>query len=161
MDPLLEWFRENGWIGWGVGAIALAAAELLTLDLTLLMLAAGALAAGIVWFIVPSLIWVQVIVGLFTALLMLAFLRPTLLHKVRDAPGYRSSVDQLLGSAGVVTGAITSTGGEVRVDGQLWEARSYLGDAIEQGESVEVMGVDGITLLVHPAAPNQISPRNQ
>ena len=161
MDPLIEWFRENGWIGWGVGAIALAAAELLTLDLTLLMLAAGALAAGIVWFVAPGLLWVQVLVGLFTAVMMLAFLRPTLLRKVREAPGYRSSVDNLLGSAGIATAAITESGGEVRVDGQAWEARSYMGDDIEQGESVEVMGVDGITLLVHPASPHQIPPRNQ
>ena len=48
MAEFMDWVRENLWAGWGVLAMALAAAELLTLDLTLLMLATGALAGGIV-----------------------------------------------------------------------------------------------------------------
>ena len=48
--------------------------------------------------------------------------------------------------------AITAHAGEVKVDGQVWEARSYDGSVeISAGESVEVLGLDGITLLVYPA----------
>ncbi|NLE99283.1 MAG: NfeD family protein [Propionibacterium sp.] len=159
---MLEWFREHGWAGWGVLAIGLAAAELLTLDLTLLMLAAGALAAGVTWFVAPGLIWLQVVVGLITAVVTLWLLRPTLLHRVRQSPGYRSHLDQLVGSGGTATQEITNDGGEVRVDGQIWEARPNDRDLrIGQGESVEVFGIDGITLLVHPAEPNQLPHRTQ
>lgn len=157
MDWLAQWFVEHGWIGWGVLAIALAAAELLTLDLTLLMLASGALAAGLVWFVAPGLVWLQVVVGIAVAALTLALLRPALLDRVRNSPGYRSSLDSLRGSLGTATAEITAHGGEVRVDGQLWSARAFDGESvIAAGESVEVYGLEGVTLLVHPTSPPQI-----
>ncbi len=158
VDWLSGWFAAHGWIGWGVLALALAAAELLTLDLTLLMLASGALAAGIVWFIAPGLVWLQVVVGVIVAALTLALLRPALLDRVRNSPGYRSSLDKLRGSVGTATAAITVGGGEVRVDGQLWEARPFDPDlVIAAGETVEVYGLDGVTLLVHPTDPRQLN----
>ena len=40
---MLEWFQENPWALWLTLAAGLAIAEMLTLDLTLLMLAVGAL----------------------------------------------------------------------------------------------------------------------
>ncbi|SDL63345.1 NfeD family protein [Tessaracoccus oleiagri] len=161
MDAFLEWLRDNGWAGWGLLAIALAGAELFTLDLTLLMLASGALAAGVTWFVAPGLVWLQVVVGLVVAVLTLAFLRPTLLDRVRRSPGYRSALDQLVGSGGRATTEITDAGGEVRVAGQLWDARPFDADVrIEAGETVEVLAIEGITLLVHPVSPHQLPRRH-
>lgn len=153
MTWLVEWFRENGWIGWGLLAIGLAAAELLTLDLTLLMLAVGALAAGVTWFVAPGLVWLQALVGVAVAALTLWLLRPSLLDRVRNSPGYRSSLDQLVGATGVATAEVTPGGGEVRVDGQVWEARPYDPQVrILEGQRIEVFGMDGITLLVYPSS---------
>lgn len=153
MDWLVDWFRANGWIGWGLLAIGLAAAELLTLDLTLLMLAVGALAAGATWFVAPGLVWLQALVGIAVAALTLWLLRPSLLDRVRNSPGYRSSLDQLVGATGVATAEITPGGGEVRVDGQVWEARPYDPQVrILEGQRIEVFGMDGITLLVYPSS---------
>ena len=161
MGELFEWFRSAGWVAWGVLGVGLAILEIFTLDLTFLMLAAGAFAAGVTWFIVPDLLWLQVVVALLTAVLTLWLLRPTLLHKVRSSPGYRSSLDTLMGAGGTATAEITSSAGEVRVEGQLWEARPYDGQTrILEGQSVEVFGMDGVTLLVHPAAPQQIPRRH-
>lgn len=156
MDWLVAWFRDNGWIGWGLVAIALAAAELLTLDLTLLMLAVGALAAGATWFVAPGLVWLQALVGIAVAALTLWLLRPSLLDRVRNSPGYRSSLDQLVGATGVATAEITPGGGEVRVDGQVWEARPYDPQVrILEGQDVQVLGRDGLTLLVYPSGAAQ------
>mgnify|MGYP003620457939 FL=1 len=81
----------------------------------------------------------------------LFLLRPTLLAKVRKAPGYRSSLDTLVGASGRATAAITAHAGEVKVDGQVWEARSYDPSMeIAEGEAVEVCGLEGITLIVYP-----------
>lgn len=148
----MDWIRENLWAGWGVLAMALAAAELLTLDLTLLMLAGGALAGGIVALIAPGLVWLQVVVALVTAVATLFLLRPTLLAKVRSSKGYRSSLDSIVGSRGSATATITGTSGEVKVHGQVWEARAFdPAVPIEEGEEVEVFGIDGVTLSVYPA----------
>jgi membrane protein implicated in regulation of membrane protease activity len=41
--------------------------------------------------------------------------------------------------------------GQVRLDGEIWEARSDAGAMA--GETVRVIGRDGLTLIVEPAAP--------
>lgn len=153
MSDFLEWIRQHLWAGWGVLALGLAAAELLTLDLTLLMLAAGAAMGGVTALVFPGLIWLQAVVAVLTALATLFLLRPTLLAKVRNAPGYRSSLDSIVGSPGRVTATITATAGEVKVDGQVWEARSYDPSiTIDIGESIEVFGLEGVTLTVYPSS---------
>lgn len=152
MAEFMDWIRDNLWVGWGVLAMALAAAELLTLDLTLLMLATGALAGGAVALVAPGLIWLQVVIALATAVATLFLLRPTLLARVRSSNGYRSSLDSIVGSRGGATATITATRGEVKVDGQLWEARAFDPSiTIEEGEEIEVFGIDGVTLSVYPA----------
>lgn len=155
-EDLWDWITRNLWVGWGVLAAGLATLELLTLDLTLLMLASGALAGGVTALVFPGLWWLQVIVAIVVAFLTLALLRPTLLEKVRQAPGYRSSTDSLVGSNGLATAEITGTSGEVKVDGQLWNARAFdPAIRIDAGQSVEVYDRDGITLLVYPVDHNR------
>ncbi len=153
-NAISEWLAANGWLGWGALALLLAAAELLTLDLTLLMLAIGAVAGGVTALVVPDLWWLQIMVALAVAVLTLFLLRPTLLDKVRNAPGYRSSLESLVGSTGLATAAITATEGEVRVSGQIWQARSFdPAVKILQGQPIEVFGLDGVTLIVYPSGP--------
>lgn len=70
---------------------------------------------------------------------------------MRSDPGYRSSLDQLIGAQGTALTAVTGDSGEVKVDGQVWEARAYDPSIpMADGEVVEVFGLDGITLLVYP-----------
>lgn len=153
-DGFLDWISAHGWVIWGVGAMGLAAAELLTLDLTLLMLAAGAAAGGATALIFPGLWWLHIVVAIIVAVLTLVVLRPTLLAKVRNAPGYRSSLDAVVGSSGVATAAITASAGEVKVQGQIWDARAFdPAITITAGDDVEVYGIDGITLIVYPVDP--------
>ncbi len=153
-EDFVGWLTANGWAFWGVGALGLAAAELLTLDLTLLMLAAGAAAGGATALVFPGLWWLQVVVAVTVAILTLVVLRPTLLSKVRNAPGYRSSLESLVGSTGVATAEITASVGEVKVQGQIWDARAFDPSmSVGPGDDVEVYGIDGITLIVYPVDP--------
>ncbi len=153
-EGFLAWVAVHAWAFWGVVALGLAAAELLTLDLTLLMLAAGAAAGGATALVFPGLWWLQVVVAIIVAVLTLLVLRPTLLAKVRNAPGYRSSLESLVGSSGVATGQITASIGEVKVQGQIWDARAFdPAMPVEVGDDVEVYGIDGITLIVYPVDP--------
>jgi membrane protein implicated in regulation of membrane protease activity len=145
-----EWLSSNVWSVWLVLGAGLALTELATLDFTLLMLAAGAVAGGATALIFPGLLWLQIAVAVVVAIAMLALLRPTLLEKIRRMPGYRSSVDKLVGSTGVVVAEITAAGGEVKLSGEVWTARSVDGTRIAAGEQVEVYQVDGATVVVYP-----------
>ncbi len=145
-----EWLSNNVWSIWLVLGAGLALTELVTLDFTLLMLAAGAVAGGATALIFPGLLWLQIAVAVVVAILMLALLRPTLLERIRRMPGYRSSIDKLVGSTGVVVAEITAAGGEVKLSGEVWTARSVDGTPIAAGEQVEVYQVDGATVVVYP-----------
>lgn len=146
-----EWLSEHRWTAWLVLALLLAGAEMLTLDLTLLMLAGGALAATGVALVLPGAWLLQVVVGVIVALAMLFLLRPTLLAKIRKAPGYRNSINSLVGSTAITSGLIDRGQGEVKVNGDTWSARSFNQDVtIEVGEEVEVFQVEGTTLIVYP-----------
>lgn len=148
----MDWIRAHQWVAWLATSAALACAEMLTLDFTLLMLAAGALAgAGTAWLF-PGAWLAQVLVAVVVAGLLLALLRPTLLRNVRNSPGYRSSLDSLVGSQGTATREITATSGEVKVHGETWAARAMSpGGTIAEGEPIEVFEVDATTLVVYPS----------
>ena len=49
--------------------------------------------------------------------------------------------------------AITGSRGEVKVNGEVWQARSYGDVDIEAGASVEVFEIDGTTVVVYPKEP--------
>ncbi|PKQ32862.1 MAG: NfeD family protein [Actinobacteria bacterium HGW-Actinobacteria-2] len=145
----MQWLAENMWVVWLVLAGALAVTETLTLDFTLLMLAGGALAGAIVGLVFPPLWWLQIAAALIAAVALLGLLRPTLLERVRQAPGYRSSLDKMVGSAGVATAEITTSGGEAKVNGEVWSARAVDG-TIPAGTAIEVYQIDGAIAVVYP-----------
>ncbi|WP_130865766.1 NfeD family protein [Acidipropionibacterium timonense] len=148
----MNYFSRHLWLAWLVASAVLACLEMLTGDFTLLMIAAGALAGAVTAAVLPGMWLAQVIVAVVVAVLLLAVLRPTLLRRVRNSPGYRSSLDSLVGAEGVAVGQVTDGRGEVKVNGDTWTARLVTpGRVVEDGERVEVYGVEGTTLLVYPA----------
>ena len=148
---LTDWLGENSWAIWLSLAFLLGIAEIMSLDLVLIMLAVGALAAAGIAVLAPSVWWLQILVAAAVSITMLLLLRPTLLAKVRNMPGYRSSADKMVGSSGVAISQIDKSGGEIKVDGQSWSARPYSSDVvIEQGTEIEVYEIDGVIAVVYP-----------
>src|SRR6187200_3095961 len=148
---LTDWLGDNSWALWLSLAFLLSIAEIMSLDLVLIMLAVGALAGAGVAVLAPGLWWLQILVAVAVTILMLLLLRPTLLVKVRSMPGYRSSAAKMVRSSGVATSQIDKSGGEIKVDGQHWSARPYSSDlVIEQGTEIEVFEIDGVIAVVYP-----------
>jgi membrane protein implicated in regulation of membrane protease activity len=148
---LTDWLGDHAWALWLSLAFLLAVAEVLSLDLVLIMLAAGALAGAGVAVIAPGLWWLQILVAAGVSVGTLLLLRPTLMARVRNLPGYRSSTDKMVGSSGVAVSQIDRSGGEIKVDGQSWTARPYSSDlVIEPGEEIEVYEIDGAIAVVYP-----------
>jgi membrane protein implicated in regulation of membrane protease activity len=148
---LTDWLGEHAWAIWLSLAFLLGVAEVMSLDFVLIMLAVGALAGAGVAVLAPTLWWLQVLVAAGVSVGMLLALRPTLLAKVRNMPGYRSSAAKMVGSTGVAVSEISKAGGEIKVDGQSWTARPYSSDiVIEQGTEIEVYEIDGAIAVVYP-----------
>ena len=154
LETLPEWFSNHWWAVWTLAGLVLAGAELLTLDLTLLMISTGAFAAAVTALIVPGAFVVQAIVASVVALASLFLVRPMLLERVRSAPGYRNAIESLVGSHAIAKGPISHTAGEVLVNGDTWSARTV--DAhtwIPDGAPVDVYEVEGIHLIVQAVDP--------
>lgn len=150
-ENLTDWLGEHAWAIWLSLAFLLAVAEMVSLDLVLIMLAVGALAGAGVAAVAPDLWWLQIGAASGVSVGMLLLLRPTLMARVRDMPGYRSSTAKLVGSSGVAMSAITRGGGEIKIDGQSWTARPYdTTVVIDAGTEVEVYEVDGAVAVVYP-----------
>lgn len=148
---LTDWLGDHLWALWLSLAFLLAIAEMLSLDFVLIMLAVGALAGAGTAAIAPGLWWLQILVAAVVSVLTLLILRPTLIKKVRDAPGYRSSTAKLVGSTGRATAEITADHGEIKIDGQTWSARTMSPDTvIASGVEVEVFEIDGAIAVVYP-----------
>jgi membrane protein implicated in regulation of membrane protease activity len=150
-ENLTDWLGDHAWAIWMSIAFLLAVAEIVSLDLVLIMLAVGALAGGIVAVAAPDLWWLQVLTAAGVSVGMLALLRPTLLARVRDMPGYRSSTAKLVGSTGLAISQVDRAGGEIKIDGQSWSARPYSSDVvIDAGTEIEVYEIDGAIAVVYP-----------
>jgi membrane protein implicated in regulation of membrane protease activity len=148
---LTDWLGDNAWAIWLSLAFLLAVAEIMSLDLVLIMLAVGALAGAGMSVVAPGMWWLQILVAAGVSVGMLLLLRPTLLAKVRLMPGYKSSTAKMVGSSGVAVSQVDRSGGEIKVDWQSWSARPYAIDlVIEQGTEIEVYEIDGAIAVVYP-----------
>ena len=136
---------------WLIVGIALVVGEVFTVDLTLLMLAAGAFAAAGTALLTDNII-IQVVVFALTSVLTIGGVRPFLkrrlsVHHADD--GTPLSVAAIEGSDATVLERVDAESGLVRVQGETWSARAYdATQVIEPGERVKVVQVKGATALV-------------
>jgi len=136
---------------WIVLGVVLAVAEIFTTTLFLIMFAAGAFAAaGAAALGAP--VGVQAIVFAAVSALTTLSVRPTLRKHRRsalDSGEQPFGVEAIEGSTALVLERVDAGQGMVKIDGELWQARSY--DASQNfapGERVQVIQVRGATALV-------------
>ena len=138
-----------GWLAWLGLAVVLGAIEITTLDLTFLMLSAGAV-AGVGAAVIGLPFFVQVLVALATAVAMLAVVRPVALRHLRTPAESRTGVAALVGAKAITLERVDNTGGTIKLMGEVWTARSYdPHTAIEAGTHVDVVKIDGATAIVY------------
>jgi membrane protein implicated in regulation of membrane protease activity len=139
---------EN-WQAWLALAVALGVLELFSLDLVLLMLAAGAV-VGMVTSVITDAVWVQVLAAVAASVAALGLVRPSVVKRLHEGPTLVLGHDALVGKQGVVVSEVSAQGGQVRIAGEVWTARPYDDDlVIEPGAKVDVLQIKGATALVH------------
>lgn len=136
---------------WIVLGVVLAVAEIFTTTLFLIMFAAGAFAAaGAAALGAP--VGVQAIVFAGVSALTVLAVRPTLRRHQRSALASGEQpfgVEAIEGSSALVLERVDADNGLVKIDGELWSARSYdAGQVFDPGERVQVIQVRGVTALV-------------
>jgi membrane protein implicated in regulation of membrane protease activity len=140
----------GAWVVWLLAACVLGVGELHTGGFFLAPFAIGALAAAVLSFAgVPAA--AAVIVFLAASLLVFLTLRPVARSHRRLPPAIRTGAAALVGRRALVLERIANREGVgcVKIDGEVWTARSYDEDeVIDAGEHVEVVEIRGATALV-------------
>ncbi|MFK3982374.1 NfeD family protein [Micromonospora sp. NPDC050397] len=141
MEPLL----------WIVLGVLLLVAEVFTTTLVLLMFGVAALAtAGVAALGAPPLAQVLVF-GAVSALTVFA-VRPVIRRHRRSAleSGEKPfGTEAIEGSEALVLEQVDAGHGVIRIDGEIWTARSYDASQVFQpGERVRVIELKGVTAMV-------------
>ena len=138
----------DSWVIWAVVAMAFAVGEVLTLGFFLGPFAIGALIAAAVAALVDASA-VEVATFLVASALALLVVRPVARRQLRTPSALRTGTAALVGQTATVVAPVDDQGGSVRLNGEVWSARTLEGDAaIEAGRRVHVLEIRGATALV-------------
>ncbi|MDP3894244.1 NfeD family protein [Nocardioides sp.] len=147
----MEWLQGQIWAVWLGAGITLGVLEMFSLDLILLMLAAGAF-VGMTAALLGLPFAAQVLLAAGASAAMLFLVRPSVVKRLHGGPELRIGATKLVGMQGTVTDTVSALEpGRIKVDGEEWTARPFDETLIiEPGETVDVMRIDGATAYVHP-----------
>jgi len=161
------------WLWWIGAALVLGVIETLTVDLTFLMFAGGAVGGAIAAALGASFL-AQAIVFAVVSTLLLAAVRPWAKWQLLSTtPDMRTNASALIGREATALTVIDERGGRVRLGGEEWSARlvdearhavpppAHRGYAapvqalpgptrIEPGADVRVTAIDGAIAVVAP-----------
>lgn len=138
-------------IVWLVLLIVFAVGEAVTVGLTSIWFAAGALGALITSTLTENLL-IQIIVFLALSLVTLLLVRP-LARKYFIPRRVATNADRILGQEGIVTEDIDNleAKGQVKVSGTVWSARSQRDEVpIPAGTRVRILRIEGVKVFVAP-----------
>lgn len=146
------------WQLWIIAAMVLGVVEMKTSSFVTLWFAIGSLVAALV---AALGLGINFQLMLFTAVSVALFAASRTIFKealMRSASNLKTGVEAMVGQEAVVTEALSDPhGGTVRINGELWTARSLSGPVAE-GERVTVEQVDGLKLWVRrPSASLEVS----
>lgn len=139
----------NMTVVWLILLVVLVVIELITMGLTTIWFAGGALAAALI-SIPGTPLALQILVFLIVSGILLYFTRPVAV-KYFNRDRIRTNVESMIGRQAIVISEINNLEGigQVNTGGMEWSARSsYHNVVLPVGAVVTVLGVDGVKLIV-------------
>ena len=133
---------------WLVVLAILLVIEFLTLGLTTVWFAGGALVAFLV-SLAGGPLWLQLLLFIAVSVVLLLFTRP-LAVKYLNKDVQKTNVDSIPGQKGIVTATIDNlkAEGQVTIQGMEWTAREKNVNTIEKVKVLIVTSVEGVKLIV-------------
>jgi membrane protein implicated in regulation of membrane protease activity len=138
----------DAWMIWILIAVIFAAGEVASLSFFLAPFAVGALLGALADIAGLSGV-AAILIFLISSGLLLGFVRPIARRHMYTAPSIRTGTAALVGKTALVTQQVDDRDGVIKLDGEMWTARSYAeGEVIAVGEKVHVVEIRGATALV-------------
>ena len=133
---------------WLIALIVLLVGEAITIGLTFVWFAVGALGALIV-SVLGGALWLQVVIFLALSGVTLALARAVFARFLKTSHA-ATNADRVIGQTAVVTEQIDNLSGtgQVNVAGQIWSTRSAHDVGIPRETEVLVLKISGVKVLV-------------
>jgi len=135
---------------WLMILVVLVAGEAITVGLTFMWFAVGAV-GGLIVAALGGEIWLQVVVFLVLSTVTLVLVRPVAAKLL--TPGISpTNADRILGQIALVTQNVDNIAetGQVKIFGQTWTARSEAGETIPAQTRVRILRIEGVKVFVKP-----------
>jgi membrane protein implicated in regulation of membrane protease activity len=142
--------EQYDWILWVGLMVVFGILELSTVNLVSIWFVAGSLVAMAAALLGTS-IWVQIVLCLITAGILLAFLQP-FVRKFVTPKKTATNADMVLGREAYLTEAVDNIRGtgSLKLDGKEWTVRSMDQTVLPAGTLVKIVKLEGVKLYVTP-----------
>ena len=142
--------EQYDWILWVGLMVVFGILELSTVNLVSIWFVAGSLVAMAAALLGTS-IWVQIVLCLITAGILLAFLQP-FVRKFVIPKKTATNADMVLGREAYLTEAVDNIRGtgSLKLDGKEWTVRSMDQTVLPAGTLVKIVKLEGVKLYVTP-----------
>ena len=137
------------WQIWLIISGLLFIGEMITIGFLLFWPAIAALITMIISIFAPDAIILQMAIFVVSSAILIFFTKP-LVNKYINKKTVPTNTYSLIGKKAIVVEDIKSLegSGQVKVNGEIWSAKSDTEETIEKGTEVEILQVDGVKLLV-------------
>ena len=144
------------WSFWLIAAGIFFIIEIATVGFLIFWLGIGALFAMVASFITANII-AQTIVFVVTSCILIPLTKP-LADRFTGKKIIPTNTYSLINKRGIVTIDINPIegSGQVKVNGEVWSAKSDDESKISKDTEIEVLAVDGVKLIVKPVRINSV-----
>lgn len=144
------------WSLWLIAAGVFFIVEIATTGFLIFWLGIGSLLAMLTSFITSNII-IQTVVFVVSSCILIPLTKP-LADKFTGKETVPTNSYSLINKHGLVTIDINPIEGvgQVKVNGEIWSAKTNDGSIITKGTEIEVIQIDGVKLIVSPLKVNSV-----
>lgn len=136
------------WIGWAIVAVICVIAEIMTEGFFIVWFGLGAGVSALAAYFGASLAW-QFTLFIGTSAALVLSTKKLTAQVFKRGQELKTNINALPGSMALVTETIPEQGsGMVKVNGEIWAAKSNDGSRIPAGVTVKVLRVVGVHVIV-------------
>lgn len=135
--------------------LLIAAAVCITVEIFVPGFIAGTMAIGLLFSAAGAAFglnaaWI-ILLFIIGCIITMFTIRPVIIKLSGRNGGLRTNGDALIGRTGTVIEEVDADSGRIKIDGDIWQARSVTGDTIPVGSKVEIVGRESIIMSVKHA----------
>lgn len=146
------------WVFWLIAAGIFFMIEMATIGFLVFWLGIGALLAMVTSFVTDS-IFIQALVFVVTSTLLLIFTRPLVDKFIKTPKELKTNAYSIIGKKAIVISKINNIEGvgQIKIDGDVWSAKSFDDEDIPEDTEVEITEIDGVKAVVKRITADKIA----